>query len=110
MLLVGKKTEISAMARAITPHSFRAGMASDLEREDVPRPVIKKRGRWSSDRAMEQYIRDGLAQKLTKIQFWYVTLAKGRVKRSLQKLIKQEESLNASEGYDESEEDSSDIE
>ena len=72
MLLKGNKTEIEAMVRAITPHSFRAGMAGDLEREDVPRQTVKKMGRWQSDRAMELYMRDGLAQRLRKIQFWRI--------------------------------------
>ena len=68
-LLVGKKQEMAALVASITPHSFRAGMASDLERDQVPRLHIKKVGRWQSDRAMEQYARDGLAQRLRKLTF-----------------------------------------
>ena len=68
-LLVGNAREIQALVEAITPHSFRAGMASDLERERIPRLHIKRVGRWSSDRAMEQYARDGLAQRLQRLTY-----------------------------------------
>ena len=68
-LLVGPQDEVDALVNAITPHSFRAGMASDLEREGVPRLNIKKIGRWTSDKAMEQYARDGLAQRLTTLTY-----------------------------------------
>ena len=68
-LLTGNVKEISALIAAISPHSFRAGMAGDLERERVPRLHIKKVGRWTSDSAMEQYARDGLAQRIQKLTF-----------------------------------------
>ena len=68
-LLVGDAAEIAALVASITPHSFRAGMAGDLERERVPRLHIKKVGRWASDKAMEQYARDGLAQRLSRLSF-----------------------------------------
>ena len=68
-LLVGSTEEISALVAAITPHSFRAGMASDLQRCGVPVKVIMKLGRWESERAMRQYVRDGLAQRLSSARF-----------------------------------------
>ena len=106
MLLKGNKTEVEAMVRAITPHSFRAGMAGDLEREDVSRQTIKKMGRWHSDRAMELYMRDGLAQRLRKIQFWCIEWKRKHVKRVLTSHTKKDSGRYASEGYDESEEES----
>ena len=71
-LLVGNRKEIDALITAISPHSFRAGMAGDLERERIPRLHIKKIGRWTSDSAMEQCARDGLAQRIQKVQFKHV--------------------------------------
>ena len=68
-LLMGPPKEIAALVAAISPHSFRAGMAGDLERERVPRLHIKKVGRWTADSAMEQYARDGLAQRLQRLTF-----------------------------------------
>lgn len=68
-LLIGNRREVEGLVASITPHSFRAGMASDLERERVPRLHIKKIGRWNSDRAMEQYARDGLAQRMASVTF-----------------------------------------
>ena len=64
-LLIGDREEIDALIQAMTPHSFRAGLASDMEREGVPRPVIMKFGRWNSAKAMAQYARDGLGQRLS---------------------------------------------
>ena len=106
MLLKGTATEVKAMVEAITPHSFRAGMASDLEREDVPRMVIKKMGRWNSARAMEQYMRDGLAQRLSKIEFWNIASKRGRIRRILKKSSARYKIADASEGYDDSAEGS----
>ena len=105
-LLVGNKQEIEALVKSITPHSFRAGMAGDLEREDVPRETIKKIGRWSSKDAMEQYMRDGLAQRLQNLKYWQITSIGGRVRRlstrsRTAKLAKED----SSEGYDDSEEE-----
>lgn len=106
MLLKGTASEVKAMVEAITPHSFRAGMASDLEREDVPRMVIKKMGRWNSARAMEQYMRDGLAQRLRKIEFWNIASKRGRIRRILKKSFAGRNIADASEGYDDSAEGS----
>lgn len=58
-------TELAALLLAMTPHSWRAGMASDLARANVRPNVICKVGRWASKRAMTQYIRDSLAQRLS---------------------------------------------
>ena len=68
-LLVGDRDEINALVDAMTPHSFRAGLASDLHRSGVPVKQIMKLGRWESERAMSQYVRDGLAQRLTSAKF-----------------------------------------
>lgn len=68
-LLVGPPEEIAALILAITPHSFRAGMASDLHRMGTPVKAIMKVGRWESERAMSQYIRDGLAQRLSAAKY-----------------------------------------
>ena len=64
-LLLCNSAELAALVLAITPHSWRAGMGSDLARENVRPSVICKIGRWASKRAMKQYIRDGLAQRLS---------------------------------------------
>ena len=61
------KDVIEVLVKAMTPHSFRARLVSNLERRDMPRPIIKKLGRWSSERSMEQYIRDGLTQKICRL-------------------------------------------
>ena len=71
-LLVGSVDEITALAAAITPHSFRAGMASDLQRLGVSVKTIMKIGRWESERAMKQYVRDGLAQRLASAKFFSI--------------------------------------
>ena len=68
-LLIGQPREIEALVNAITPHSFRAGMASDLHRLRVSVKVIMKTGRWHSERAMRQYVRDGLGQRLPNAKF-----------------------------------------
>ena len=68
-LLPGPDDEVNALVSAITPHSFRSGMASDLHRMAVPVKTIMKVGRWESERAMAQYIRDGLGQRLTSTKF-----------------------------------------
>lgn len=101
-LLMGTKGEIARLSQAITPHSFRAGMASDLEREDIPRPTIKKLGRWHSTRAMEQYMRDGLAQKLSSTRYRRIASMGGRVKKILTHSVKIIDDYDNSEGYDES--------
>ena len=101
--LVGPKGEIAKLIQAITPHSFRAGMAGDLEREDTPRPTIKKIGRWRSSRAMEQYIRDGLAQKLSSAKFRRIASMGGRVKKVRTHSARVVDDYDDSEGYDESE-------
>ena len=99
-LLGGNKSEVAALAKAITPHSFRAGMASDLERSNVPRATIQKHGRWSSVRAMEQYMRDGLAQKIGKVQFWHIQCRRRKVTRRRMELTRVEAVTDDSEGYD----------
>ena len=99
-LLTGKRDEIEALTKAMTPHSFRAGLASDLERDDVPRPTIKKLGRWASERAMEQYMRDGLAQKICRLRFWRVQQRHGEVTRRTAQLATVDKSTDDSEGYD----------
>ena len=68
-LLVGDRDEINALVDSMTPHSFRAGLASDLHRNGVAVKIIMKLGRWESERAMSQYVRDGLAQRLTSAKF-----------------------------------------
>ena len=78
-LLTGNDKETAALVGSITPHSFRAGMASDLERERVPRLHIKKIGRWESDKAMEQYARDGLAQRLQRLTYRSVVTRQGDI-------------------------------
>ena len=100
-LLTGRGEETEALVKTMTPHSFRAGLASDLERSDVPRPTIKKLGRWSSERAMEQYMRDGLAQKMYKLQFWHIQHRHGEVTRKTAASAIVEPSTDTSEGYDE---------
>ena len=106
MLLVGDKREIDALVKSITPHSFRAGMAGDLERDDVPRLTIKKLGRWASNEAMEQYMRDGLAQRLQKLRYWHIASIGGRVKRmSARPRVAKIEEEDTSEGYDDSDEE-----
>ena len=68
-LLTVAPSEREALVEAMTPHGWRAGIAGDLHREGL-RPVrIMKVGRWSSKRAMTQYVRDGLAQRLESPSF-----------------------------------------
>ena len=74
-LLVGASDEIDGLVEAMTPHSFRAGLASDLHRHGVPVKAIMKLGRWESERAMSQYVRDGLAQRLPSARFAPITAA-----------------------------------
>ena len=68
-MLKGDAAEIEALVNAVTPHSFRAGLAGDLIREGIPRRVIMKHGRWTSAKAMEQYTRDALAQRLYSYEY-----------------------------------------
>lgn len=84
-LLVGDQEELDALVSAITPHSFRAGMASDLHRSGVPVKAIMKLGRWESERAMSQYVRDGLAQRLTSAKFASVRKSAAEVARLVSK-------------------------
>ena len=76
MLLMLPTEERNALVNAITPHSFRAGLASDMEREGVPRPIIMKHGRWTSPKAMTQYARDGLGQRLRAYSFRVIPSSK----------------------------------
>ena len=98
-LLTCSKEEVAAFVAAITPHSFRAGMAGDLEREGVARLVIKKIGRWSADQAMEQYVRDGLAQYLETSRFWPILYQHNRVRRRIRSTTTAKDP-DSSEGYD----------
>lgn len=104
-LLAEDEEEVAALVEAMTPHSFRAGMAGDLERENVSRNRIKKIGRWTSDRAMEQYIRGGLAQRLQRIAFHKINCSQHRIRNRRgsikQVVVKRQDS---SEGYDSSSE------
>ena len=68
-LLVGNRKEIAKLVQEMTPHSFRAGMASDMHRAGVPVKTIMKQGRWESERAMSQYIRDGLGQQIRSAEY-----------------------------------------
>ena len=105
-LLTGEPRMVEGLVGAITPHSFRAGLASDLEREDVPRSTTKKLGRWSSARAMEQYMRDGLAQRLRKIRYYSIVCRGGVIKRRSSNTQKVSSKVtDESEGYDESEQE-----
>ena len=104
-LLAEDAKEVIALVDAITPHSFRAGIAGDLDRENVPRARIKKVGRWESDRAMEQYIRGGLTQRLQKIAFHRINCFQRKIKnkRGNCKVVRIKYS-DSSEGYDSSDE------
>lgn len=105
-LLAEDDEEVAALVEAMTPHSFRAGMAGDLERENVSRNRIKKVGRWTSDRAMEQYIRSGLAQRLQRIAFHRINCSQHRIKNRKGSVIRVVvERQNSSEGYDSSSEE-----
>ena len=73
--------EAEKFTSTMTPHSFRAGITSELERAGVPRSIIKKLGRWSSDRAMKQYIRDGLTQLLRHTSVWRIGSHRGKLRR-----------------------------
>lgn len=104
-LLAEDEKEVAVLVKAITPHSFRAGMAGDLEREDVPRARIKKMGRWDSDRAMEQYIRGGLAQRLQRIAFHRINCFQRKIKNNRGKArVVRVQYSDSSEGYDSSDE------
>ena len=102
-LLAEDTKEVLALVNAITPHSFRAGMAGDLDRENVSRARIKRIGRWESDRAMEQYIRGGLAQRLQRIAFHRINCSQRKIKskRGNYKVVRIKFS-DSSEGYDSS--------
>ena len=89
------------MVAAITPHSFRAGLASDLEYENVPKRRIKRAGRWDSDKAVEKYIRPRLAQRLRRLQYKAVQWDRhGTTVRSRATI--RGTALDSSEGYDSS--------
>ena len=74
-LLTAGKGEVSAWVATMTPHGWRAGVAGDLHREKVRPKIIMQTGRWRSRRAMEQYIRDGLAQQLSQPTFRPIPLS-----------------------------------
>ena len=66
---------MSAWVSTMTPHGWRAGIAGDMYRERVRPKLIMRTGRWRSRRAMEQYIRDGLAQQLSQPTFRPIPLS-----------------------------------
>ena len=89
---------MAALLLAMTPHSWRAGLASDLARANVRPGVICKAGRWSSKRAMQQYIRDSLAQRLSSYAYNPIvrrTVGKARPRAS-------RGAAHSSDGYDSS--------
>ena len=99
-LLPGDSQEVEALVNAITPHSFRAGLASDLESSNVPRPRIMKAGRWHSERALLQYIRDRLAQRLQRLRFYAIKRVRGVIRRQSTKVQAFQWQCDSSEGYD----------
>ena len=73
-------------------------MAGDLAREGVRPSIICKVGRWASKRAMKQYIRDGLAQRLSSYAYNpIVRQSAGRYRRRVQA-----RGVDVSDGYDSS--------
>ena len=102
-LLVESAREVAAMVAAITPHSFRAGLASDLEHENVTKRRIKRAGRWDSDKAVEKYIRPRLAQRLRRLQYRPVRCDRhGAAIRTRAANAVGSNAENSSEGYDSS--------
>ena len=98
-LLQGDRDEVDALVAAITPHSWRAGLASDMEAEGAPRENIMRVGRWYSHRAVEKYIRDTLAQRLRRFGYRPIrgagAVANARAAKAVP--VRDEDS---SEGYD----------
>ena len=74
-LLTMDRGELEALVEAMTPHGWRAGVAGDMHREGVRPKLIMRTGRWRSKRAMEQYVRDGLAQRLSQPTYRAITSA-----------------------------------
>ena len=91
-------TELAALLLAMTPHSWRAGLASDLARANVRPNVICKAGRWSSKRAMQQYVRDSLAQRLS--SYAYNPIVERAISRARPRDGR--EAAHSSDGYDSS--------
>ena len=67
------KDEAASWIETMSPHGWRAGIAGDLHRAGVHPKLIMRIGRWRSRRAMEQYVRDGLAQRLERPSFKAIT-------------------------------------
>ena len=103
-LLTESEEEIEALIAAITPHSFRAGLATDMEADDVPRDRIMKYGRWHSKRAMEQYIRGSLAHRLHDFSFFKLKTKKGKVCRASKRAVVVGQQTDSSDGYDDNSE------
>lgn len=96
-LLKCGSAELTSLVVAMTPHSWRAGMASDLAREGVRPNVICKIGRWASERAMTQYVRDGLAQRLSSYGFSQLVRPSGS---GAGRRVGHNDSEHSSDGYD----------
>ena len=96
-LLMTDDKELKALVQSMTPHSFRAGMAGDLDRAGYPLTVNMKIGRWESERAAKLYIRDGLTQRIQQIRFRRIKAKTKKPKRKRAKVCKV---TSSSEGYD----------
>ena len=81
-------------------------MAGDLERERVPHLHIMKVGRWNSDRAMRQYARDGLAQRLQRLTFRDVSDCQEEIQAEVNAVQAQVAADTSEEEYGSSSEDS----
>ena len=101
-LLTGNDKEIEALVQSMTPHSFRAGMAGDLDRAGYPITVNMKLGRWESERAAKLYVREGLAQRLQRIRIKRIG-AKIVQKSGRSQKARARRATSSSEGYNESE-------
>ena len=100
-LLKTNDKELEALVGSMTPHSFRAGMAGDLDRAGYPISVNMRIGRWESERAAKLYIRDGLAQRIQQIRFRRI---KAKTRRNANKRkAKVCKRTSSSEGYNASE-------
>ena len=103
-LLVEDAREVAAVVAAITPHSFRAGLAGDMEHENVPRQRMKRAGRWDSDRAMEDYLRPRMAQRLRRLQYRAIRSDRHGATARANAAVK-DGPQDSSEGYDTSGDD-----
>jgi hypothetical protein len=108
-LLTANKDEVDALVKAMTPHSWRAGMAGDLDRAGHPITVNMRVGRWFSERATKLYIRDGLAQWLQEISFKRIRTESVQTTRKsratmVRRMTSSSEGYGASDATDESSE------